>query len=302
MQTTLRAVLDSNGLPADLTATITSGVHVNRAPGRLLASRTLPNAQPLPPPAESSDPYPGAGTRNIVPYYDIPAWRYEHRLVAGTPIRTSALRGLGAVVNVFALECFLDELADLTGQDPVAYRLRMLSDPRARHLVERTAALSNWSARGPSGTGTGLGLGFARYKNRSGYACVVAQVEADTEIRLRHIWCTADAGLAINPDGVRAQLEGGIIQAASMALKEQLRIDETGTATRSWADYPILRFSEIPPIDIELADTADEPPLGMGECTMGPTAAAIANAAAHALGLRLRDMPLTRDRIVAVAS
>jgi CO/xanthine dehydrogenase Mo-binding subunit len=302
MQTTLRAVLDSNGLPADLTATITSGVHVNRAPGRLLASRTLPNAQPLPPPAESSDPYPGAGTRNIVPYYDIPAWRYEHRLVAGTPIRTSALRGLGAVVNVFALECFLDELADLTGQDPVAYRLRMLSDPRARHLVERAAALSNWSARGPSGTGTGLGLGFARYKNRSGYACVVAQVEADTEIRLRHIWCTADAGLAINPDGVRAQLEGGIIQAASMALKEQLRIDETGTATRSWADYPILRFSEIPPIDIELADTADEPPLGMGECTMGPTAAAIANAAAHALGLRLRDMPLTRDRIVAVAS
>ncbi len=302
MQTTLRAVLDSNGLPADLTATITSGIHVNRAPGRLLASRTLPNAQPLPPPAESSDPYPGAGTRNIVPCYDIPAWRYEHRLVAGTPIRTSALRGLGAVVNVFALECFLDELADLAGQDPVAYRLRMLSDPRARHLVERAAALSNWSARGPSGTGTGLGLGFARYKNRSGYACVVAQVEADTEIRLRHIWCTADAGLAINPDGVRAQLEGGIIQAASMALKEQLRIDETGTATRSWADYPILRFSEIPPIDIELADTADEPPLGMGECTMGPTAAAIANAAAHALGLRLRDMPLTRDRIVAVAS
>lgn len=302
MQTTLRAVLDAEGLPADLTATITSGIHVNRAPGRLLASRTLPNAQPLPPPAESSDPYPGAGTRNIVPYYDIPNWRYEHRLVAATPIRTSALRGLGAVVNVFALECFLDELADLAGQDPVAYRLRLLSDPRARHLVERAAAMSNWSARGPAGTGLGLGLGFARYKNRSGYACVVAQVEADTEIRLRHIWCTADAGLAINPDGVRAQLEGGIIQAASMALKEQLRIDVTGTATRSWADYPILRFSEIPPIDIELADTPDEPPLGMGECTMGPTAAAIANAAAHALGVRVRDMPLTRERIVAAAS
>ena len=302
MQTALRAVLDADGMPADLTATITSGVHVTRAPGRLLASRTLPNAQPLPPPPESSDPYPGTGTRNIVPYYDIPAWRYEHRLVTGTPIRTSALRGLGAVVNVFALECFLDELADLAGQDPVAYRLRVLSDPRARHLIERAATISNWSARGPAGSGTGLGLGFARYKNRSGYACVVAQVEADTEIRLRHIWCTADAGLAINPDGVRAQLEGGIIQAASMALKEQLRIDETGTATRSWADYPILRFSEIPPIDIELANTPDEPSLGMGECTMGPTAAAIANAAAHALGVRVRDMPLTRERIVAAVS
>lgn len=302
MQTTLRAVLNDEGLPIDLSATITSGVHVNRAPGRLLASRTLPNAQPLPPPAESSDPYPGAGTRNIVPYYDIPAWRYTHHLVAGTPIRTSALRGLGAVVNVFALECFLDELADRAGIDPAAYRLRLLSEPRAHALVVRAAALSDWARRGPAGTGTGLGMGFARYKNKSGYACVVVQVEADTEIRLRRIWCTADSGLAINPDGVRAQLEGGIIQAASMALKEQLRIDETGTATRSWADYPILRFSEIPPIEIELMDTPDEPPLGMGECTMGPTAAAIANAAAHALGLRLRDMPLTRERIMATAS
>jgi len=299
MQTTLRAVLDDDGLLIDLSATITSGVHVNRAPGRLLASRTLPNAQPLPPPTESSDAYPGAGTRNIVPYYDIP-WRYTHHLVAGTPIRTSALRGLGAVENVFALESFLDELADRAGIDPVAYRLRLLSDPRARRLIERAAAISNWADRGPAGTGTGLGLGFARYKNKSGYACVVVQVEADTGIRLRRIWCAADSGLAINPDGVRAQLEGGIIQAASMALKEQLHIDATGTATKSWADYPILRFSEIPPIDIELMDEADEPPLGMGECTMGPTAAAIGNAAAHALGLRLRDMPLTRERILAV--
>ena len=301
MQTTLRAVLDESGYPIDLTATITSGVHVNRGPGRLLASRTLPNVQPLPAATESSDPYPGAGTRNIVPYYDIPAVRYAHHLVAGTPIRTSALRGLGAVVNVFALESFIDELADRAGLDPVAYRLHMLSDPRARRLVERAAAISRWSSRGPAGTGTGLGLAFARYKNRSGYACVVAQVEVDREIRLRHVWCTADSGLAINPDGVRAQLEGGIIQAASMALKEQLRIDETGTATRSWADYPILRFSEIPPIDIELMDEPDEPSLGMGECTMGPTAAAIANATAHALGLRLRDMPLTRERVLAVA-
>ena len=301
MQTTLQAVLDGAGYPIDLTATITSGVHVNRAPGRLLASRTLPNAQPLPPPAESSDPYPGAGTRNIMPYYDIPAVRYVHHLVAGTPIRTSALRGLGAVVNVFALESFIDELADFVGHDPVAYRLRMLSDPRARRLVERAAAMSNWASRGAAGTGTGLGLAFGRYKNRSGYACVVAQVEADTEVRLRHIWCAADSGLAINPDGVRAQVEGGIIQAASMALKEQLRIGAAGTATRSWSDYPILRFSEIPPIDIELMDEPDEPSLGMGECTMGPTAAAIANATAHALGLRLRDMPLTRERIVAAA-
>jgi nicotinate dehydrogenase subunit B len=298
-QVRLEAVLDEAGFPADLTTTIHSGVHVNRGPGRLLAARTLPGAPALPPPAESSDPYPGAGTRNAVPYYRVPHSRYVHHLVADTPIRTSALRGLGAVVNVFALECFLDELAALSGHDPVAYRLAMLDDPRARWLVQRAAEMADWPARGPAGTGTGLGLAFARYKNRSGYACVVAQVEADTEIRLRHIWCTADAGLAINPDGVKAQLEGGIIQAASMALKEQVRVDARGSATRSWADYPILRFSEVPPIDIELADQPDEAPLGMGECTMGPTAAAIANAASHALGTRLRHMPLTRERIVA---
>jgi len=302
MQVRTEAVLDGDGYPADLTTTIWSGVHVNRGPGRLLAARTLPGAPPLPEPVEASDPYPGAGTRNVVPYYDIPATRYVHHLVTSSPIRTSALRGLGAVVNVFALECFLDELAAIGGHDPVAYRLRLLSDPRARRLVERAAAMANWAGRGPAGTGTGLGLAFGRYKNRSGYACVVAEVEAADEIRLRRIWCTADAGLAINPDGVRAQLEGGIIQAASMALKEQVRIDATGTASRSWAEYPILRFSEIPPIEIELMDEPDEPPLGMGECTMGPTAAAIGNAAAHALGLRLRDMPLTRERIIAAAA
>jgi CO/xanthine dehydrogenase Mo-binding subunit len=140
---------------------------------------------------------------------------------------------------------------------------------------------------------------LGRYKNKSAFAAVVVALEVDTEVRLRRIWCSVDAGLAINPDGIRNQVEGGIIQAASMTLKEQVRLGEEGVASRSWAEYPILRFSEIPPIETVLLEAGDAPPLGVGECTMGPTAAAIGNAVAHALGARIRDMPFTRARIAA---
>ncbi|MBV9248972.1 MAG: xanthine dehydrogenase family protein molybdopterin-binding subunit, partial [Acetobacteraceae bacterium] len=127
-----------------------------------------------------------------------------------------------------------------------------------------------------------------------------AEVEVDQEVRLRRVWCSADAGLVINPDGARNQLEGGIIQAASMVVKEQVRLEGSGVASLDWDAYPILRFSEIPEIDTEILDARDEPTLGMGECTFGPTAAAVGNAVAHALGVRIRDMPLTRERIAAV--
>ena len=144
-----------------------------------------------------------------------------------------------------------------------------------------------------------MGIGFARYKNRAAYAAVVAEVEVEAEVRLRRVWCAADAGLVINPDGARNQLEGGIVQAASHTLKEQVRLDETGVAGTDWTGYPILRFSEVPEIVTELIEAPEHPTLGMGECTFGPTAAAIGNAVAHALGARIRDMPLTRERIAA---
>jgi CO/xanthine dehydrogenase Mo-binding subunit len=166
-------------------------------------------------------------------------------------------------------------------------------------VIETAAAMAGWDARGGVGSGTGKGIGFARYKNRSAYAAVVAEVEVETEVRLRRVWCAADAGLIINPDGAINQLEGGIIMAASMTLKEQVRIGEAGISSLNWNEYPILRFSEIPEIECRLIDAKDETPLGMGECTMGPTAAAIGNAVAHALDARIRDMPFTRERIAA---
>jgi CO/xanthine dehydrogenase Mo-binding subunit len=200
---------------------------------------------------------------------------------------------------VFAIESAMDELAARAGEDPVAYRLSILSEPRARRLVEEVAKRADWSARGPAGTGKGLGLAFARYKNRAAYAAVVAAVTVQESVVVDRVWALADAGLVINPDGARNQLEGGIVQAVSWTLKEQVTFDERGISSCDWQRYPILRFSELPEIEADLVDGAGNPPLGVGECTVGPTAAAIGNAVAHALGVRIHDMPLTRDRIMA---
>jgi nicotinate dehydrogenase subunit B len=215
-------------------------------------------------------------------------------------VRTSSLRGLGATLNVFAIESLMDELAERAGKDPVAYRLSVLSDERARTVVEQVARLSGWRAGLEAGTGHGRGIGFARYKNLAAYAAVVVEVEVGDSVRLLRVWCAADAGLVINPDGAINQLEGGIIQAASWALKEGVRLDTDGISSRDWESYPVLRFSEVPEVTVELiSPTADHPSLGVGEASGGPTVAAIGNAVAHALGARIRDLPLTRERVMA---
>ena len=295
------AVLDAAGRPVDWTTEIWSGRHTSRpgSGGNLLAAEALPDPPPPPPATEAPGP-PGAGTRNAEPLYDFAARRIIHHLIPETPVRTSSLRGLGATLNVFAIESSIDHLALETGADPVAYRLSLLSDPRASVVVAHAARLAGWEPRQPVGTGKGRGIAFARYKNLAAYAAVVAEVEVDEEVRLRRVWCAADAGLVINPDGALNQLEGGIIQAASWALKEGVRLDHGGISSRDWESYPVLRFSEVPEITAELiGEAADQPPLGIGEAAGGPTVAAIGNAVAHALGARIRDLPLTRERIMA---
>jgi nicotinate dehydrogenase subunit B len=301
MHLTLRAALDGAGKPVDWTADIWAATHVQRPStgGNMLTHEALPTPPPDPRPIDPPEANGGGGTRNAFALYDFPVKRVIHHLVLQPPVRTSALRGLGALPNVFGIECFMDELAERAGVDPLAYRMSMLSDTRARRLLEVLAQRCDWSARGPAGSGRGLGLGWARYKNRAAYAAVAVEVEVEQEVRLRRVWCTADAGLVINPDGGRNQLEGGILQAASMTLKEQVRMEGDGITSLDWESYPILRFSEVPEIDTLIIDAPDQPTLGMGECTFGPTAAAIGNAVAHALGSRIRDMPLTRERIAA---
>ena len=301
----VRALLDDAGKPSDWTQEIWSPTHNNRpgAGGVLLGAVALPNPLPDPPPNDVPESNGGGATRNGEPLYDIAAKRIIHHLVTETPVRTSALRGLGAMPNVFALECCVDELAERAGQDPVQYRLSIIADKRARAVIEKVAAMAHWDAKAPGGTGHGRGIAFARYKNRAAYAAVVVELDVAEEIRLAHVWCATDAGLVVNPDGVINQLEGGIIQSASWVLKEQVRFDvndkNVGVSSIDWETYPVLKFSEVPEIDIELINTKDEVPLGVGEVTAGPTAAAIGNAVSHALGARIRDLPLTRERIMA---
>jgi nicotinate dehydrogenase subunit B len=301
MSVSVRAALDDAGKPVDWTCEIWAATHTQRpsSGGNMLTHEALPTPPPEPRYSDPPEAGGGGGTRNALPLYDFPTKRIIHHLVLTPPLRTSALRGLGALPNVFALECFMDELAERGGVDPLEYRLSMLSDARARHVLQNVADRCGWASRGSAGTGRGLGLGWARYKNKAAYAAVALEVEVEQEVRVKRAWCCADAGLVINPDGAKNQLDGGIVQAISMTLKEQVKLDETGITSLDWDSYPILKFSEIPEISTELVHAPDLPTLGMGECTFGPTAAAIGNAVAHALGTRIRDMPLTRERISA---
>ncbi len=299
--TRLKAVLDVAGKPIDWTCEVWAGSHVQRPiyGGNMLAHEAMPSPPSAPKPNDPPEASGGGGTRNGTPLYDFPVKRIIHHLALTTPVRTSSLRGLGALPNVFALECFVDELAERAGVDPVAWRLTHLSDPRARRLIENVAQRCGWADRGAGGNGKGLGIAWSRYKNKAAYAAVAVEVEVEQEVRVRRAWIAADAGLVINPDGASNQLEGGLIHAISMTLKEQVKLDGDGITSLDWDTYPILRFSEVPEISTELIYAPNEPTLGMGECTFGPTAAAIGNAVKHALGVRLRHMPLTRDRVAA---
>ena len=298
----LSAELDPSGRLVDYTAEVWNTPHT-WARGRAVAETAL---KPLDgPPGRAPARTLPDGTRfsggllNAIPSYDIAQVRTVEHVIDPPPIRTSSLRGLGGPPNTFAGESFVDELAEAAGQDSLAYRLAMISDPRGRAVLEKAAEMCGWTRRWEAGTGRGLGIAYDRHRGRSAYAACAAEVEVEAEVRLVRLWCACDGGLIVNPDGAKNQLEGGMIMAASWLLKEQVKLGGAGVASTTWDDYPILRFDEVPPIDIELLNVRDPRPFGLGEISQGATMAAIANAAAHALGARLRELPLTRDRIAA---
>jgi len=302
MTVRIRAGLDAAARPLQWTLEIWSGIHARRPSAgavNLVGAESLPDPPAQPPPVDVPDAAGGGATRNAVALYDFPFQHIVHHMVPDLPVRTSALRALGAFANVFAIESCIDEIADVAGADPVAYRLSLLSDPRGRRVIETAAAMCSWRAGAPVGTGRAMGLGFARYKGTGGYAAVVVEVAVEDAVRMLRAWCAADGGLIINPDGATNQIEGGIIQAASWTLKEEVRFADGGIATLGWETYPILRFTDVPEIDVRLVEATGVPSSGLGEVAQGPTAAAIGNAVARALGIRVRDLPLTRERIVA---
>jgi CO/xanthine dehydrogenase Mo-binding subunit len=243
-------------------------------------------------------PY-GGGARNALSLYQLGKRRITHHLLPQGPLRSSALRSLGAHGNVFAIESFMDELAALANADPVEFRLRHLEDPRAIGVIQAAANRAGWKADAPGGEGIGRGFAFSRYKNVGCYFAVVATVEVTDKVSLKHVTAAIDAGEVVHRDGLLNQVEGGVVQAASWALKEEVRWTADGFGVRSWNDYPILNFSETPTIDTVVVEPEGAPALGAGEGATGPIAAAIANAIHHALGIRVRDLPLTSERIAA---
>lgn len=193
-----------------------------------------------------------------------------------------------------AIESTIEELAGRLGIDGVAFRLLNLRDRRARRVVVAAARMAGWSGRWqPSSADGGIGLGFARFKNAGGYCAAAVEVEASTEIRVRHVHVAVDVGAVINPDAVRNQIAGAVVQAISWTLHEEVRVGPDRVELRSWDDYPILRFSQVPTIDVRLVGSDRSRSVGVGEVAIGPVAAATVNAASNALGIRLRELPLT---------
>ena len=301
-----KASLDASGKIVDWAYEVWSNTHSTRpaAPdgnNNLLASWYV--AEPSQPGPPMNIPQPaGGGDRNAVPLYSFPNQRVVNNLITAMPLRVSALRTLGGYTNVFAVESFMDELAAAAKQDPVAFRLAHLGDPRARAVIDTVAKKAGWRA-GEKGDGTrGRGIGFAKYKTLATYVAVVAEVEIDRKsgrIRVPRAFAAADAGQIVNPDGLKNQIEGGMIQSTSWTLHEAVRFDRNGITSRDWSGYPILTMPEVPEVEVTLIDRPDKKSLGAGEASQGPMAAAIANAFANATGRRLRDLPLSPERVQA---
>ncbi|HUQ76160.1 MAG TPA: molybdopterin cofactor-binding domain-containing protein [Burkholderiales bacterium] len=297
----LGASLDAQGNVASWSHELWSHPHSTR-PGTAkgaftLAARHLANAVGA---ATVGDvPQPSGGSdRNSIPLYEFPHVKVSKHFILDAPLRTSALRTLGGYANVFALESFVDELAAAAGADPVEFRLRHMKDPRARAVIEAAAARAGWRA----GAKDGWGFAFSKYKNLACYCAVAAQVSVDKSsgnIRVLRAVSAVDVGQVVNPDGVTNQIEGGLIQSTSWTLKEAVSFDRTRVKTRSWADYPILRFDEVPQVEVVIVNQPNQPFLGVGEGSQGPAAAAIANAVANVAGIRLRDLPFTPSRVKA---
>jgi nicotinate dehydrogenase subunit B len=302
MVTRVRASLDEAGKIVDWDYGVWSNTHSTRPgpAGSLIAGRHV--AEPFPEPEPEIIPQPnGGGDRNAIPLYQFPSARIAHHFIPQMPLRVSATRALGAYMNVYAIESFMDELALATGADPVEFRLAYLQDPRARDVVTRAAERFGWRKGQQPPRGRGYGFAFAKYKNIAGYCAVAAEVEVSFEsgrARLLRAVAAVDAGEIVSPDSLINQTEGAILQSASWTLFETVTFSDTRITSIDWSAYPIMRFNAVPDaVEVELIDRPGQPYLGAGECAQGPAAGAVANALANATGSRFRMLPITRERV-----
>jgi CO/xanthine dehydrogenase Mo-binding subunit len=273
-------------------------------PGRavmpsLLAASERADATALPLPINPPLAAGGGADRNAVPAYTLPNLKVINHRLTVMPLRTSAMRALGAYANVFAIESFMDELARARGEDPLAFRRRHLQDPRALAVLDTAVQRSTWwDHRSTEPEGTGHGLAWARYKNSGAWCAVLARVRVEQQVQVLNLDIVVDVGMVVDLDGVINQIEGGALQSVSWTLKEQVGFDAQGVTSADWTTYPVLRFSEVPEVSVHVIDRPDEPPLGAGEAAQGPVAAALANAVHDALGVRVRTLPLSADHLL----
>lgn len=291
----LKGGLDAQGNLLALNTELWSDTHIARPGGRaghFIAGRDLEKPFPF-----STSRFSGGSYRNAMPLYD--TLRQVTLYNFKGPLRTSALRSLGAYANIFALESFMDELAYKAGKDPAAFRLQYLKDERATAVIQRVMEKTQWKQRIQK-KGAGLGIAFAQYKNDASYCAVVAEVVIDKaakQYRLVKLTGVIDAGQTINIDGIKNQTAGGMIQAASWTMLEEVKYNDKGIISRAWDTYPIFRFNAVPDTEVFVINRPELPPVGAGEAAQGPTAAAIANAIFNATGSRLRDLPLRPSKI-----
>jgi CO/xanthine dehydrogenase Mo-binding subunit len=296
--------LDAAGNVIDFSYDVWSNTHSTRPEnaGNTMAGWLV--SQPFTQPAPRPIPQPaGGGDRNAIPLYKFPSAKVTHHFIPQMPIRVSALRALGAYMNVFSIESFMDELAAAANADPVEFRLKHLEDQRAKDVIQNVADRFDWKNWRKAGPYHGRGFAFAKYKNLAAYAAVAVDLEVDRDsgrIQLGRAVAADDSGQAVNPDGIKNQVEGAIVQATSWTLHEQVAFDRMRIKSRDWATYPILRFEDVfRSVDVHVIDRPGQPYLGTGEGGQGPTAAAIANAVAHATGQRIRELPFTSERVKA---
>jgi nicotinate dehydrogenase subunit B len=304
MSSQVSAALDASGNLIDWQYEVWSQTH-NMRPGgagnflagqHVQAAFTPDEPKPIPQPE-------GGGDRNAIPLYALPNARVISRFIAQMPLRVSALRGLGAYLNVFSIESFMDEAADAAGVDPVEFRLRHLQDARGRDVITRAAKEFGWQPNAKLPHGRGQGFAFARYKNLGAYCAVAMDVAVDRTtgiVKIGKVVAAVDSGEVVNHDGIRNQIEGAIVQSSSWTTQEEVTFSEREITSRDFSSYPILRFPDMPDsVDVHVMERPDQPFLGTGEAGQGPTSAAIANAVARATGVRIRDLPLTPARVKA---
>ncbi|WP_342629643.1 molybdopterin cofactor-binding domain-containing protein [Nguyenibacter vanlangensis] len=304
MVTEVEASLDAQNRIVAWNYDVWSNPHNNRpvgAGGVLVGGEVVP---PFPAPEGKPIPMPeGDGDRNANPLYTLPNMHVLYHFLKDMPIRVSALRSLGAHLNVFSIESMFDELAKASGVDPLVLRLAHMKDERARAVMQTAAERFGW-VNGVRGDGRrGRGMGFARYKNLGAYCAVMLDIEVEREtgrIAVLRAVAAVDSGQPVNTDGIRNQVEGGIIQSLSWTTHESVTFDANRRTSFDWSMYPILRFADAPhSVEVHVIDSVGMPFLGTAECAQGPTSAALANALADAVGVRLREMPLSPARVKA---